>query len=323
MQFGPTDDCRDRMRRNGQFFFSMPNGFFIFKDTTQIKKNQSSSGESSFFDIAVYSLDMLFGNYSNLEIDYRKGRVYYVGSTLKSSADKSKEKRITLSAPESGKEVEAVPVFLEPKQFVISLDNAVPGDTFKLLDRSNTVVEEQQVKDKTSGALYVDVSRKSAGIYSLEKNNHITAYFYADDMLYNTKPAFIIGIEATFPVDPGKEKIDVQTYDIRIANRAVLWQYHVIGRTNGRKLNNLEIKNNNEKLLPGVRFEQVRIDEERKEALFVSNQPVPILEKAFQSIELIEKGNNSTPLVPHLANADISSLHVKEGKWVSQIYVYI
>jgi hypothetical protein len=324
MQFGPTDDCRKQMRRKGQFFFPVPNGFFIFQDTTQIKNNQNSSDESSFFDIAVHSRDGFFGNYSNLEIDYRKGKVYYVGSTLKTGSDNSTEKRITLSDPVSGKEVEAVPVFLEPKQFVISLDNAAPGDTFKLLDKNNTVVEQRQVKDKTSGAsLYVDVKRKNAGIYSLEKNNNISAYFYADDMLYNTKPALIIGIEAAFPTGTGKEKTGVQTYDIRIANRSVYWQYHVIGRTNGRKLNNLEIRNNNEKLLPGVKFEQVRIDKERQEAVFVSNKPVPIWEKAFQSIELIEKGNNGTPLVPHLANADISSLHVREGEWVSQIYVYI
>jgi hypothetical protein len=312
------------MRRNGQFFFPLPNGFFIFKDAAQIKKDQSGSGETGFFDIAVYSRDGLFGNYSNLEIDYRKGAIYYVGNTLKSGADKNKEKRITLTDREGGKEVEAVPVLLEPKQFVISLDNAVPGDTFRLLDKGNTVVEEQQVKDKTSGAsLYVDVKGKSAGIYRLEKNNQITAYFYADDMLYNKKPALIIGIEAVIPVGAGKEKSDVQTYDIRIASRAVYWQYHVVGRTNGRKLSNLEIRNNNEKLLPGVKFEPVRIDEESKEAVFVSNKPVPIWEKAIQSIELIEKGNNGTPLVPHLANADISSLHVKEGKWESRIYVYI
>ena len=319
LRFEPTDDCREQMRRGRQFFFPMPNGFFIFKETDKINENQPGNEESCFFDIAVYSQDGLFGNYSNLEIDYRKGKVYYIGNTLKTSPDKSKEKRITLADSESGKEVEAVPVFLEPKQFVISLDNAAPGDIFRLLDKNNAAVEEQRIKDKTSGAsLYADVGGKSAGIYSLERNNKITAYFYADDLMYQTKPAFIIGIDAV-----GKEKIAVQKYNIRIANRVVSWQYHVIGRINGRKLKDLEIRNNNEKLLPGVLFEQVRIDEESKEAIFVSNKPVPISERPYQSIELIEKGNNGTPLVPHLANADIASLHVKEGKWVSQIYVYI
>jgi hypothetical protein len=324
MRFEPTDDCREQLRRSGQFFYPMPNGFLIFKDTSKIKENQSNNGESCFFDIAVYPADGLFGNYSNLEIDYRQGRVYYIGNTLKSSADKSKDKKLTLADREGGQEVEAVPVLLEPKQFVILLDEAAPGDTFKLLDKSNAVVKEQQIKDKTDGAaLYADVKGKSAGIYYLERNGKITAYFYADDSLYNTKPAFIIGIEAVSPGDKEEENTTVQNYDIRAASRAVSWEYHVIARANGRKLKNLEIRNNNEKLLPGVSFEQVRIDEERKEAVFVSNKPLPLTEKAYQSIELIEKGNNGTPLVPHLANAGISSLHVKEGKWVSQIYVYI
>ena len=324
MRFEPTDDCREQMRRSRQFFFPTPNGFFIFQDTTKIKENQSGNAESCFFDIAVYPTDTLFANYSNLEIDYRQGRVYYIGNTLKSSTDKSKDKKLTLTDREAGQEKEAVPVILEPKQFVISLQEAAPGDTFKLLDKSNAVVKEQQVKDNTDGsALYADVKGKSAGLYSLERNNEITTCFYADDSLYNTKPAIIIGIEAVFPGDKEEQSTTVQSYDIRAASRAISWEYHVIARANGRKLKNLEIKNNNEKLLPGVSFEQVRIDEERQEAVFVSNKTVPLSERAYQSIELIEKGNNGTPLVPHLANAGISSLHVKEGKWVSQIYVYI
>lgn len=324
MRFEPTDDCREQMQRSGQFFYPIPNGFFIFQDTDKVKEDQSSDAESCFFDIAGYPVDALFANYSNLEIDYRQGRVYYIGNTLKSSADESKDKKLTLTDGKGEQEVEAVPVFLEPKQFVILLDEAAPGDTFKLLDKSNAVVKEQQVKDNTDGAaLYADVKGKSAGIYYLERNNEISACFYADDSLYHTKPAFIIGIEAVFPRDKEEGNTMAQNYDIRAASRAISWEYHVIARLNGRKLKNLEIRNNNEKLLPGISFEQVRIDEERKEAVFVSSKTVPLSEKAYQSIELIEKGNNGTPLVPHLPNAGISSLHVKEGKWVSQIYVYI
>lgn len=324
MRFEPIDDCREQMQRSGQFFFPTPNGFFIFQDTTKIKENQSGNAESCFFDIAVYPTDALFANYSNLEIDYRQGRVYYIGNTLKSSTDKSKGKKLTLTDREGGQEKEAVPVILEPEQFVISLNKAAPGDTFKLLDKKNSVVKEQQIKKKTDdAALYADVRGKSAGIYYLEKNNQVTACFYADDSLYNTRPAFIIGIEAVYPGNKEEGDTTVQKYSIRAASRGVSWEYHVIARANGRKLKNLEIRNNNEKLLPGVSFEQVRIDEERQEAVFVSSKTVPLSEKAYQSIELIEKGSNGTPLVPHLANAGISSLHVKEGKWVSQIYVYI
>jgi hypothetical protein len=321
----PTSDCREQMRRRGQFFYPLPNGFFIFQDTDKIRVNQNGTAESCFFDIAVSSPDELLGNYSNLELDYRRGRAYYVGNSLKSEPDKNKEKQLTLTDREGGKETEAVPVLLEPKQFSVSLDEAAPGDTFKLLDKHDSVVVEKQVKDKTGpAALYADVSKKSAGIYRLEKNNTVTAWFYADDMLYHnhTKPAFIIGIEAAPPGNTGGKKTAIQTYDIRVANRAVFWQYHVIARTNSRKLKNLEIRNNNEKSLSGVSFEQVNIDEEGKEVIFVSSRPVPVSEKAYQAIELIEKGS-STPLVPHLPNAGISTLHVKEGKWVSRMYIYI
>jgi len=324
LRFEPTGDCREQMRRGQQFFYPMPNGFFIFKHTDKTKENQSSTAGSCFFDIAVYSADPLFGNYSNLEIDYRQGRVYYIGNTLKSSTGKSKEKVLTLTDRQEGKEVEAVPVLLRPKQFVISLDKAAAGDTVKLLDKNNAVVEELQVKDKNKGtSLYADVSRKSAGIYSLEINNRVTAYFYADDHLYNIKPALIIAVEADSPGGGDKDNTAVLKYDIRAAGRNVSWQYHVFARENRRKLKNLEIRNNNEKQLPGVTFQQAQIDEERKEAVFVSNQPIPLTERPYQSIELIEKGSSGTPLIPHLPNADISSLHVKEGKWVSQIYVYI
>jgi hypothetical protein len=322
--FEPTNDCREQMRRGRQFFYPMPYGFFIFRDTAKIVEKQSSTAASCFFDIAVYSADPLFGNYSNLEIDYRQGRVYYIGNTLKTSTGQTKEKVLTLTDRQEGKEVEAVPILLKPKQFVIPLDNAAAGDTVKLLDKNNAVVEELQVKDKNnSTSLYADVSRESAGIYSLEINNRVTAYFYADDHLYNRKPALIIAVEADSPGSGDKDNTAVLKYDVRAVGRNVSWQYHVIGRENHRKLNQLEIRNSNEKLLPGIVFPQVRIDEERKEAVFVSSQPIPLTERPYQSIELIEKGSSGTALIPHLPNADISSLHVKEGKWVSQIYVYI
>jgi hypothetical protein len=324
LRFEPTNDCEEQMRRGGQFFYAMPNRFLILLDTDKIKKDQNSAGENCFIDIAMYSRDPLFGSYSNLEIDYRQGRVYYIGNTLKSSTDETEEKSLILTDRQEDKKHQAVPVLLKPKQFVISIDNAAPGDTLKLLDKNNAVVEETQVKDKTAGtSLFVDVSRKRAGIYSLETNNRVTAYVYADDMLFNTKPALIIGIEAPCPGGGDIDNPVVLEYDIHAAGRAVSWEYRVIARGNGRKLKNLEIKSSNEKSLPGVSFEQVRIDEERKEAVFVSNKPIPLSERPYQSIELIEKGNSGTPLIPHLPNADISSLHIKEGKWMSQIYVYI
>ncbi len=319
MRFEPTGDCGEQMRRRGQFFYPTANGFFIFQDTDKIKESQPGTAEPCFFDIAAYSTDPLLGNYSNLEIDYRRGSVYYVAAPLKNSEDKSKEKRLTLSDRDGNIQIEAVPVLLKPKQFVISPENAAAGDTFRLLDRNDTVVKEQQVKDTTAGfSFYADVGGRSAGLYRLEKNGTTASYFYADDTSNNTKPAFIIGIEANWTGETA-----VQAYNIHIAPRTVSWQYHVIARANGRKLTNLEITNNNEKLLPGISFEQVRVNEESREVVFVSNTPVPMSERAYQAIELSEKGNNGTPLIPHLPNADISTLHVIEGKWVSQIYVYI
>ena len=133
----------------------------------------------------------------------------------------------------------------------------------------------------------------------------------------------IIAVEADSPGSGDKDNTAVLKYNIRAASRNVSWQYHLFARGNHRKIDQLEIRNNNEKQLPGVTFQQAQIDEERKEALYVSNQPIPLTERPYQSIELIDKDSSGTPLIPHLPNADISSLHVKDGKWVAQIYVYI
>jgi len=318
LRFEPTGDCRERMRRGKQFFYPLPNGFIIFKDPDLTKENLPGTAANCFFDIAVYSADPLFGRYSNLEIDYRQGRVYYIGNTLEPGPGNS-EKRLTLSNRQEGLELEAVPVLLKPGQFVIPLDGAAPGGTARLLDKNNAVVRELQVNDKNNGAsLSVDVSRKGAGIYSLEINGIITGHFYVDDGLVNTRPAMIIGIAAN-----GEEKDAVQRYDILAASRAVTWEYHVFAYENRRKLDNLEIRNNNEKILPGVSFPPVRSDEEQKEAVFVSNRPIPLSERPVQSIELIEKGSSGSPLVSHLPNAGIDTLHYKEGKWISRINVYI
>jgi len=319
MRFEPTGDCRDRMRRGGQFFYPMPNGFHIFQDTGKVKKDQNGAGGPCFFDIAAYSTDSLLGNYSNLEIDYRRGSVYYVSNVLTKGEEENKEKRLTLTERAGDKQTEALPVLLKPKQFLIQPDDAAAGDTFKLLDGSGMVVKEQQVKDNGGGfALYADVSGRGGGLYRLEKNGAAAASFYADDGLNNTRPAFIVGIEANWT-----EEVAVRAFDIQIAARVVPWHYYVTARANGRKLENLSIRNTNEKSLPGVSFERVRVDEEGRGVEFVSSVPVPLSERAHQSIELIEEGNNGTPLIPHLPNAGISTLHVKEGKWVSQIHVYI
>lgn len=319
MRFEPTDDCRERMRRGGQFFYPMPNGFYIFQDTAKVKKDQNGTVGPCFFDIAAFSPDPLLGNYSNLEIDYRRGSVYYVSNRLTNGEAENKEKRLTLTDRAGDKQTEAVPVLLKSKQFLIQLDDAAVGDMFKLSDGSGAVVKAQQVRDNTGGfALYADVSGRGGGVYRLEKNGAAAAFFYADDGLNRARPAFIVGIEAYWT-----EEGAVRAFDIQIAARAVPWHYYVTARTNGRKIANLEIRNNNEKSLPGVSFERVRVDEEGRGVVFVSNTAVPLSERAHQSIELIEGGNNGTPLIPHLPNAGISTLHVKEGKWVSQIYVYI
>lgn len=244
LRFEPTTDCRKKMRRSGNFFYPTPIGFIIFKETANIKENVKSTTGGCVFDIEVYSTDGFFASYSNLEIDYRQGKIYYVGSPSKPGADKSKEKRLTLVERDSGKEVEAVPVTLKLRQ--------------------------------------------------------------------NVKTAFIVSIDDTR-----------RDYNIRVASRPVSWEYHVIANENHRKLNQLAIRNNNEKLLPGLLFKQTRIDEQRKEAVFISSQPIPLTERPYQSIELIEKNSSGTPLIPHLPNADISSLHVKEKKWAAKIYVYI
>ena len=324
--FEVAPHCRSTMRRRRQHFYPTPGGFHIFKsgESTDSGKEQETD---DVYDIAVYPADSRFGNYSNLDIDYRGGSVYYIGSRLKTGPADGTEKRITMTAGKTSHitfdttsdmtqaeaQVEAVPVLLRPMQFVIPLEPAETGDTFQLLDSFGHMAEQQRIGDKVSGAaLFADLSRKTPGLYTLRRNQTDVAWFYADDTLHRKKPAFIISVDAAS-----------SHYNIRIANRPVSWEYHVIARSNGRKLNNLHIRNNNDKLASLVNFEQVRVHQQRMEVVFVSSHPVPLSEKAFQSIELIEKGANGAPLVPHLANADIASLHVRDGKWVARIYVYI
>jgi hypothetical protein len=316
--FEPTEDSSIQMNRNKLLFYHLPQGFVILADTDNLKKKQADAAASAtsvaglFFDIAVYSQDKLFGNYSNLEIDYRQGSAYYIGTPLK-TGPANPEKRITLMVPGNEGEIEAVPVQLKPKQCVIALENVAPGDMFKLLDRNNTLLCHHHINETGRGTLfYVDAVNKTPGLYSLLKNDTITGYFYLDDLLCRTKPAFIIGIDSIS-----------RNYHLRIANRAVTWEYHIIARSNGRKLKNLEIRNNNVKQLPGISFPLVRLDEILNEAIFESNMPIPLSEKAYPSIELIEKGSSGAPLIPHLANAGISALHVKDEKWEARIYVHI
>ncbi len=313
VRFEPTEECRKQMRLGRLFFYPGNDGFQVFKDNRKIHEHLTPSTGKCFFDIAVYSIDGLLGNYSNLDIDYRGGRVYYIGGPLQPPPGENKPHRLTLSDGEGKEEIEAVPVLLRPGQCVIPLEEASPGDIFELVNRNNMVVKEKQVTAQTTElSLYLDTAGKRGGLYRLERNGRAAAYVYADDALYRSRPDFIIGLENR-----------ARQYHLRIAGRAVPWQYHVVARANGRKLKNLGIRNNNEKLLPGVSFERTHIDEPNKEVVFLSNKPLPLFEKGIQSIELIENGNNGAPLVPHLPNAGIASLHVKEGRWVAQIYVYI
>ncbi|MCP5049029.1 MAG: hypothetical protein GY940_17800 [bacterium] len=320
-RFVPTEDCQKQIRRNSLLFRTQPNGFTILADSDQAPDQPEGAG--TFFDIAVYWPDPLFASYSNLDIDYRAGNIYYIGNSIDGGDFQQGGKRISLTDRRSAETFQAVPVRIQPKAFVFPVQ-AATGDSFVLKDKTNRIVRQWDIEgEEVPEALYADVKRGPAGIFILEKNGNVIQYFYADDTLYKEKPVFIIGI-GPLSIDVNEAgKSRPPEYQIRIAARSVFWFYYVYATLNGRKLANLRVENNNPKLLEGITFDRQPIDEQYKRVIFTSGSPIPLMEKAYKSIQLTEEGNSRTPLIPNLPNADMSSLRNKDGKWYSEIFVYI
>ncbi len=312
----PTHDCRMGMNGTGQFFYTNPSGFSVLYDKKKIPSVQDRPAEGYFFDIAVFAADPTFLRYSNLDIEPAKGQACYVGHGIRTGAA-AVEKGLTLVEPD-GRTIEAVPVRLQPKQFVLPLEGAVPGAVFKLLDKWGSVVLEKQVKAENETDLHVDFTSRPSGIYSLEKNGKVVARFYADDRLFLKKPVFIIGIKAGHPGAWGGN------LNVRVNPRPVTWEYHISAHNGGnRRLEDLTIRNNNKSELPGISFELFKRDAPKGTVVFISNKPIPIKEQYYRDIQLLDKSAGGTPLIPHLPNANASSLHLEKGKWVAKMTVHI
>ncbi|MCP5047603.1 MAG: hypothetical protein GY940_10550, partial [bacterium] len=227
-QFVPTQDCEKQLKLYRFLFRSTDFGFAILEDSE--KEQENNREKTVFFDIAVYARDPYFPTYSNLDIDYMEGKVYYIGNRLKNETGETGANGLTLEDRQSGETFEAVRVLLQPKRFTFYAE-AAPGDTFKLTDKQNNPVRQWKIEDKegTGGTtgFYADVSSKPAGILTLYKNGDTAAHFYADDRLYHHKPAFITGLGVPPPGTEPKGPQRLRQYDIRVASRSVSWNYHV------------------------------------------------------------------------------------------------
>lgn len=319
-RFEPTQDCEKLLRRFSLRLRATGRDFIIVKDIHDIREPLTL--EDYFFDIALYPGDDHLPIYSDLDIDFRERRVYYLENSTPGKGQDI-NKNLTMVDHGTDKTFEAVRVILKPKKFMFSID-AAPGDTIRLADKKNRTVKEWDIEDSQGATtLYADVSRKPSGIFRVERNNTAAACYYADDHLYKEKPVVILGIHLSLADLKENENYASREYEVNIANRSIYWRYHVFVKSDGRKLGNLRIDNNNQKLLPGITFKGETIDEERKEMVFVSSKPIPMSERGYVDIELNEKETKGRPLIPNLPNPDISAVKYKDGKWFSDIFVYI
>lgn len=333
----PTQACEKRMRRDSLLFYKLPGGYIIFKNDDA--QQSAPPADPGTIDIAVYG-EPLLSSFSNLDIDARNRKTYYIGNFNipgtgeDSSGSGNGRKRITLLDRGGGNQWVAVAARLTPKRFAITFEEPPGNKTIQLVNRENKVVKTWSgAETASSTSLALDLGAAPPGLYTLLKNREVINRFYCDDQLHanHETPVFISGIQpppeqseqSGQSQQGGAEEGTARHYDIRIHGRPVTWKYHIIARANGRKLNNLQVKNNNPKALPGIAFEKIPMESDEKQLTFISSKPIPISQKAYQSVQLIDKGSNGTPLIPHLPNADLASLHKKEGKWESWIYVYI
>lgn len=276
------------------------------------------------FDYAVYATDPLFLAYSNLDIDYKAKRVYYLsndGSQVKGTRGDTKQSAGTgplLHDIRGGKTYEGVKVEIKTNRFKIILE---PGSTglYKLINGQNETVEQRNCA-KLQGRLCLNI--EAAGYLELRNGKTVVARYYADDCLFFQPPFCILDL-----VYEGETKEKTALlYELEVENRQVYWKYKIYARsngTNGRKLNDFFIVNNNEKLLQGIRFNSEALDEQEHWIVFASDQPIPMIEKGYTGIELNEKGNSEYTLIPHLPNPDIASVKKTEDRWVSDIFVYV
>ncbi len=284
-RFEPTPDCEKRLRRFSQLMRMSGYGFRVLKDLDKIQ--EPLTDEDYFFDIAIFPTDPYFSIFSDLEIDYKSGQVYYLGNTGEPGSLESTSIPLTLverGSGDPGQVFAGVPVRLQPKKFPVTVD-ASSGDTVRLLDKKNKTVKEWSIEEKGGNvSLYADVSREPGGVFLVEKNGAIVSRCYADDHCFKTKPPIILGIGLSLNDVKVNDNYSLREYEIRVGNRSAYWQYRVFARSSQRKLESLQIENKNQKLLPGVTFSSVSMDQEKREVVFLSDKPIPMFEYPYMDI---------------------------------------
>jgi hypothetical protein len=236
-------------------------GFVILNDI----HNQKQSRETKLIHIAAFPFNPLFSSYSNLDIDYKQGRIYFVGNTLSTTPQTVRVEQIALQDQGSNETFAATEITVDPQEIMVPVHGA-------LLDFSGF-----------KGRL----------------------------------PAFIMALKLD-KKPPGESR-----FMVGIAGRTIPWYYHFYGRSNNRELTDLLIKTTNNDLLSNIGFERQSADQNQREAVFCSTRPIALREKGYREIELYENKASNIPLIPHLPNAGVSSLHYREDQWLAQIVVNI
>lgn len=321
-KFEPRPNCEiQRKRRCDIRLRSQNNGFIMVKDID--REPGPMDKKNAFIHVAVYPEDPLFLAFSHLDIDYHRGSIYYICNDSAICGPAKEEKQLTLIDKSTGNTYEAVQVWLRPKQFSFPVEPAA-GDWYKLTDHDGNEIRSWMSQGiENVKQLLIDLGSWPEGLYLLEKNGLVTTRFYitsAESTREQPSPAFIIGIR---PQTADKTVPPPADFQVEIAGRKAVWHYHIHAHTNDRKLGELTIKNNNPVLASTVTFDQAQVDKEKKEVIFVSNQPIAMMKKGYREIELFEKPDAGTPMIPHLPNAAATSMHYKDGQWYAQIYVNI
>ncbi len=316
IRFIPTQDCQNLMTLYSQLFRSTPNSIVFLAETPFA---------NSFFDIAVYADDPLFTTYSNLDNDYARRQIYYISNLNPAPADSLQPLTMQQQNSANMTSFAAIPIQLQPKQFDCQV-LAAQNDVLTLKDKTNTPIKQWRIQDtQGTSQLSVDVRHQTGGLLVLEKNGTPTAYYYADDQLCREKPVFIAGIQ----LPPSNDSTATPSqFAITIASRPVFWYYHVCNKFNKRNPQDLLILINNPQLLesvPNLTFTPLSpaYPDPKDSRLFAAAVPIPLSEKSYEAIELTDTKADGAVLIPHLPNPALSSLHLKEGRWLAEIFVYV
>ena len=322
-RFVPTDRTQKQMRRNSQRLRSDEQYCEVLQDFDKL--GQLETQGSCFFDIALYPEDDLFLIYSKLDIDFKTGQIYLLGNRSGTiGTTKKPQPGLALINRADGTGYRSVPVLLTRKTFSLS-PRIDQGDTLTLKDNKNQVLREWKVDDSASGqGFYADATRWPDGLFTLYNSQDAVENYYADEQLCAAAPSLVLSIFVDFNHLKKEETKPLFEYEIRFPNRAVYWRYRVVVKNNHRLPENLQIKNGDRKNLPGISFDIEKgggIDQ--TEVRFISSAPIPLVDRAYKNISLMDKTREGQALVTHLPNPGVSSVRFKDNRWTADMFIYI